>query len=96
MLHFHPPPQQTENMDEEPSRVLHFRNVTPEVSQADLQGLCSSFGKVENILLLRDKNQALVQMDSIASASQVMNFFPGGQAEVAGTAALHLSQLLFL
>lgn len=70
--------------DEEPSRVLHLRNVTSEVSHADLQNLASPFGKVQNIVLLRDKNQALIQMDSVAAASAVLNFYTTGYTEVGG------------
>eukprot|EP00668_Euglena_longa_P025989 GGOE01032510.1.p1 GENE.GGOE01032510.1~~GGOE01032510.1.p1 ORF type:complete len:297 (+),score=70.20 GGOE01032510.1:25-891(+) len=70
--------------DEEPSRVLHLRNVTSEVSHADLQNLASPFGKVQNIVLLRDKNQALIQMDSVAGASAVLNFYTTGYTEVGG------------
>eukprot|EP00994_Dinema_validum_P002565 NODE_1570_length_908_cov_61.894063_g1223_i0.p1 GENE.NODE_1570_length_908_cov_61.894063_g1223_i0~~NODE_1570_length_908_cov_61.894063_g1223_i0.p1 ORF type:complete len:203 (+),score=39.55 NODE_1570_length_908_cov_61.894063_g1223_i0:72-680(+) len=72
------------SMDEEPSRVLHLRNVTAEVTTQDLQGMASPFGRVENIVFLRDKNQALIQMDSVASATAVLQSFAAGYTEVSG------------
>jgi len=70
--------------DEEPSRVLHLRNVTAEVSHADLQNLAAPFGKVQNVVLLREKNQALIQMESAAAATAVLNFYTTGYTEVGG------------
>eukprot|EP00992_Anisonema_acinus_P008009 TRINITY_DN407_c0_g1_i1.p1 TRINITY_DN407_c0_g1~~TRINITY_DN407_c0_g1_i1.p1 ORF type:complete len:295 (+),score=72.75 TRINITY_DN407_c0_g1_i1:53-937(+) len=71
-------------MDEEPSRVLHLRNVTSEVTHQDLHQMAAPYGKVENIIFLRDKNQALIQMDSIPSSTSVLNSFPTGYTEVSG------------
>lgn len=51
-----------------PSRVLHFNNVTPEISQADLVGLCNKYGEVTNVVMLKSKNQALIEFRNINSA----------------------------
>ena len=71
-------------MDEEPSRVLHCRNVTEEITHADLQNVGAPFGKVDNVVLLKEKKQALLQMESVAAASAVLNFYTTGYTEVGG------------
>eukprot|EP00993_Chasmostoma_nieuportense_P005262 NODE_5892_length_597_cov_22.495745_g5727_i0.p1 GENE.NODE_5892_length_597_cov_22.495745_g5727_i0~~NODE_5892_length_597_cov_22.495745_g5727_i0.p1 ORF type:complete len:184 (-),score=81.52 NODE_5892_length_597_cov_22.495745_g5727_i0:46-540(-) len=71
-------------MGEEPSRVLHLRNVTGEVTQLDIQSMACPFGTVENIVLLREKHQALIQMESVAAASNLMQFYASGYCELAG------------
>eukprot|EP00331_Platyophrya_macrostoma_P023132 CAMPEP_0176447408 /NCGR_PEP_ID=MMETSP0127-20121128/25005_1 /TAXON_ID=938130 /ORGANISM="Platyophrya macrostoma, Strain WH" /LENGTH=376 /DNA_ID=CAMNT_0017833831 /DNA_START=73 /DNA_END=1200 /DNA_ORIENTATION=+ len=67
------------------SRVVHMRNVTPEVSQLSIQNLIQSFGRIRNIVMLRQKNQALVEMESQQSAQQLVDFFKDpGFAEIDG------------
>lgn len=67
------------------SRVIHMRNVTPEVSQLSIQNLVQSFGRIRNIVMLRQKNQALVEMESQQSAQQLVDFFKDpGFAEIDG------------
>lgn len=69
----------------EASRVVHMRNVTPEVSQLSIQNLIQSFGRIRNIVMLRQKNQALVEMESQQSAQQLVDFFKDpGFAEIDG------------
>lgn len=69
----------------EPSCVLHLRNVTPEVSQLSIQNIVSSFGAIKNIVMLRQKNQALVEMESVQAAQQLVDFFrTEGFAEIDG------------
>eukprot|EP00771_Trimastix_marina_P004009 gnl/Trimastix_PCT/736.p1 GENE.gnl/Trimastix_PCT/736~~gnl/Trimastix_PCT/736.p1 ORF type:complete len:467 (+),score=110.36 gnl/Trimastix_PCT/736:88-1401(+) len=60
-----------------PSRVLHFRNVGPEISQADILALCVPFGPVANLIMLRSKNQALLQFQDITSAKNFIGYFSG-------------------
>ncbi|KAL0483831.1 polypyrimidine tract-binding protein [Acrasis kona] len=54
---------------EEPTRVIHFRHVAQGTTQSDLVDLCSPYGKVTHILLLKN-NQALVQFADLACAMQ--------------------------
>lgn len=69
----------------EPSRVVHLRNVTPEVSQLSIQNLLQSFGRIKSVVMLRQKNQALVEMESLQSAQQLVDFFKEpGYAEIDG------------
>jgi hypothetical protein len=58
----------------EPSRVLHFRNVATDVSQNDIVSLVKPFGNVIQLLILRSKNQALLQFESIKQASDYLNY----------------------
>lgn len=79
------PPAPRSNEIGEASRVVHMRNVTPEVSQLSIQNLVQSFGRIRNIVMLRQKNQALVEMESQQSAQQLVDFFKDpGFAEIDG------------
>ena len=69
----------------DPSPVVHLRNVTPEVSQLSIQNLVQSFGRVKSIVMLRQKNQALVAMETIESAKQIVEYFKDpGYSEIDG------------
>lgn len=39
------------------SRVVHLRNVPPDLTDVELIHLCIPFGKITNFLLLKSKNQ---------------------------------------
>jgi len=85
----HPPPVGVgvprNNEIGEPSRVIHMRNVTPDVSQLSIQNLALSFGRIRNIVMLRQKNQALIEMESLQSAQQMVEYFKeAGFAEIDG------------
>jgi polypyrimidine tract-binding protein 2 len=41
----------------EPSKVLHIRNVGPEVTEHDLLQLAQAFGVPQKVVMLRAKNQ---------------------------------------
>lgn len=69
----------------EASTVIHLRNVTPEVSQLSIQNTIQSFGRIRNIVMLRQKNQALVEMESTNAAQQLVEFFKDpGYVEIDG------------
>lgn len=69
----------------EASTVIHLRNVTPEVSQLSIQNTIQSFGRIRNIVMLRQKNQALVEMESVNAAQQLVEFFKDpGYVEIDG------------
>jgi hnRNP-L/PTB/hephaestus splicing factor len=61
-----------------PTRVIHFRHVTSEISQFDIVNLCSTFGKVTHVLLLKN-NQALVQFADLNCAIQFIQHYGGDQ-----------------
>ncbi|KAK7202109.1 RNA-binding protein [Novymonas esmeraldas] len=67
------------------SSVIHMRNVTPDVTQLSIQNLAQNFGDIKHIVMLRQMNQALVEMKSHKSAEQLVDFFKEpGYAEIDG------------
>ncbi|KAH9548974.1 hypothetical protein CY35_11G116100 [Sphagnum magellanicum] len=68
----------------EPSKVLHIRNVGPEVTEHDLLQLAQAFGVPQKVVMLRAKNQALLQMQDVASAINVMQYYSTVQPSVRG------------
>ncbi|XP_054607357.1 polypyrimidine tract-binding protein 2 isoform X3 [Nothobranchius furzeri] len=58
-----------------PSRVLHIRKVPSEVSDAELIALGLPFGKVTNILTLKGKNQAFLEMGTEEAAITMVNYY---------------------
>ncbi|GMH31639.1 hypothetical protein Nepgr_033483 [Nepenthes gracilis] len=68
----------------EPSKVIHVRNVGHEISENDLLQLFQPFGAITKLVMLRAKNQALVQMQDIPSAINVLQFYTNVQPSVRG------------
>jgi hypothetical protein len=83
-------PQQTpqplpESMaDDPPSKVIHFRNVTNEITQEDIMELATPFGQVEKIVMMRTKNQCLLEFKDLANAIMMSNFYVNTQPQVRG------------
>ncbi|KAJ4786493.1 Polypyrimidine tract-binding protein-like protein [Rhynchospora pubera] len=68
----------------EPSKVIHVRNVGLEIAEADLLQLIHPFGTVTKIVMLRAKNQALLQMNDMASAVSALQYYSTVQPSVRG------------
>ncbi|XP_062148140.1 polypyrimidine tract-binding protein homolog 3-like [Alnus glutinosa] len=68
----------------EPSKVLHVRNVGHEITENDLLQLVQQFGVVAKSVMLRAKNQALIQMQDVASAVNVVQYYTNIQPSVRG------------
>ncbi|GLJ42522.1 hypothetical protein SUGI_0881510 [Cryptomeria japonica] len=68
----------------EPSKVLHIRNVGPEISEADLFKLVENLGTATKLVILRAKNQALMQMRDIPSAVSVLDHYSTIQPSIRG------------
>ncbi|KAK9404052.1 polypyrimidine tract-binding protein 2 [Crotalus adamanteus] len=51
-----------DKMDGAPSRVLHIRKLPGEVTETEVIALGLPFGKVTNILMLKGKNQAFLEL----------------------------------
>eukprot|EP00252_Welwitschia_mirabilis_P014051 TRINITY_DN3107_c0_g1_i5.p1 TRINITY_DN3107_c0_g1~~TRINITY_DN3107_c0_g1_i5.p1 ORF type:complete len:462 (-),score=78.92 TRINITY_DN3107_c0_g1_i5:174-1559(-) len=68
----------------EPSKVLHIRNVGAEISENDLLQLVQRFGTVTKLVMLRAKNQALMQMHDITSAMDVLDHYTTVQPSIRG------------
>ena len=58
-----------------PSKVIHIRNIPSDVTEAEIIHLGIPFGRVTNVLVLKGKNQAFLEMDDEASASAMVNYF---------------------
>uniref|UniRef100_A0A4W3HVL1 Polypyrimidine tract-binding protein 1 n=1 Tax=Callorhinchus milii TaxID=7868 RepID=A0A4W3HVL1_CALMI len=58
-----------------PSRVLHIRKIPNEVSETEVLSLGLPFGKVTNLLMLKGKNQAFVEMASEEAAVTMVNYY---------------------
>jgi hnRNP-L/PTB/hephaestus splicing factor len=58
-----------------PSRVIHIRNIVAGVSEAEVIQLALPFGKVTNILMMKQKNQAFVEFESDGCAQTMVSFF---------------------
>lgn len=58
-----------------PSRVLHIRKLPSDVTDTEVIALGLPFGKVTNILTLKGKNQAFLEMGSEESAVTMMSYY---------------------
>lgn len=68
----------------EPSKVIHVRNVGHEITENDLLQLVQPFGSVTKLVMLRTKNQALLQMQDVASAINLVDYYTNVQPSVRG------------
>jgi polypyrimidine tract-binding protein 2 len=75
---------QPEHTTNPPSRVIHFRNVGPDVTQHDLLVLATGFGAIEQALMLKSKNQALLQFAELPPAISFMQYYSTVQANIRG------------
>jgi len=66
------------------SKVLHVRNLPTDCSEQELYHIISPFGKIERIVMLRGKNQALVQMDNPSDSSNLVHYYNSVQANIRG------------
>ncbi|GER39951.1 polypyrimidine tract-binding protein-like protein [Striga asiatica] len=66
----------------EPSKVIHVRNVGHEISENDLLQLFQPYGGVNKLVMLRAKNQALVQMQDIPAAVNALQFYANVQPSI--------------
>ncbi|XP_072904702.1 polypyrimidine tract-binding protein 3 isoform X1 [Hemitrygon akajei] len=58
-----------------PSRVLHIRKIPNDVSETEVLSLGIPFGKVTNLLMLKSKSQAFLEMASEEAAVTMVNYY---------------------
>lgn len=58
-----------------PSRVLHLRKIPCDVTEAEVISLGLPFGKVTNLLMLKGKSQAFLEMASEEAAVTMINYY---------------------
>ncbi|XP_048833273.1 polypyrimidine tract-binding protein 2 isoform X2 [Brienomyrus brachyistius] len=64
-----------DRMDCPPSRVIHIRKLPNEVSETEVIALGLPFGKVTNILTLKGKNQAFLELGTEEAAMTMVNYY---------------------
>jgi len=65
-----------------PSRVIHIRNIPNDVTEAEIIHLGIPFGRVTNVLVLKGKNQAFLEMEEETSAVAMVNYFTNCVAQL--------------
>ncbi|XP_024521608.1 polypyrimidine tract-binding protein homolog 3 isoform X1 [Selaginella moellendorffii] len=68
----------------EPSKVLHFRNLTPYIRRGELEKLVRPFGSVTSYRLTT-RTQALLEMKNVKQAKKVVDHFSSAKALVKKT-----------
>uniref|UniRef100_A0A3Q1F942 Polypyrimidine tract binding protein 3 n=1 Tax=Acanthochromis polyacanthus TaxID=80966 RepID=A0A3Q1F942_9TELE len=58
-----------------PSRVLHLRQLPGDVSEQEVLALALPFGRVSQVITLKAKNQAFVEMASEEAAVTMVNYY---------------------
>ncbi|OQV21715.1 Polypyrimidine tract-binding protein 2 [Hypsibius exemplaris] len=61
-----------------PSRVVHIRGIANEIHETEIAALGLPFGRTSNVLLLKGKNQAFLEMADESAAIQMVNFYNSG------------------
>uniref|UniRef100_A0A8B9NYH4 RRM domain-containing protein n=2 Tax=Accipiter nisus TaxID=211598 RepID=A0A8B9NYH4_9AVES len=64
-----------ESLPRSASRVLHLGQIPSEATEADVISLGLPFGTVTNLLMLKGKNQALLEMASEEAAVTMVNYY---------------------
>lgn len=64
-----------DKMESAPSRVLHIRKLPGEVTETEVIALGLPFGKVTNILMLKGKNQAFLELATEETAATMVNYY---------------------
>ncbi|XP_062413035.1 polypyrimidine tract-binding protein 1-like, partial [Sardina pilchardus] len=58
-----------------PSRVIHVRKLPSDINEAEVISLGLPFGKVTNLLMLKAKNQAFIEMNSEEAAQTMVSYY---------------------
>ncbi|XP_041357375.1 polypyrimidine tract-binding protein 1-like isoform X14 [Gigantopelta aegis] len=71
-----------ENQLNGPSRVVHIRSLPHDVTETDIVQLGMPFGKMINVLLLKQKNQAFLEFTDEMSAQNMVAYYQTTPAQV--------------
>ncbi|KAJ8278715.1 hypothetical protein COCON_G00057810 [Conger conger] len=58
-----------------PSRVIHVRKLPNDINEAEVISLGLPFGKVTNLLMLKGKNQAFLEMNTEEAAQTMVSYY---------------------
>ncbi|XP_055904712.1 polypyrimidine tract-binding protein 3 isoform X3 [Eupeodes corollae] len=67
-----------------PSKVIHLRNIPNESSEPDVISLGIPFGRVTNVLVLKGKNQAFLEMADEVSATAMVTCYTHNPPQMRG------------
>lgn len=86
-----PPPPMNNNDNKKiklaqnpPSKVVHIRNIPSDVTETEIVHLGIPFGRVNNVLVLKGKNQAFLEMHDEAAAIAMVSYFTNCAAQLRG------------
>ena len=65
-----------------PSKVVHVRGLPDNTQEYELTALASAFGPVSNVLIMKGKGQAFVEMGDVVCASQFVQYYNSVQAQL--------------
>lgn len=63
------------SVKQEPSRVVHLRNIPHQLTENEIIYLGLSFGMIKNVLFLRSKNQAFLEFEQLSEAQLMIAHF---------------------
>ncbi|KAL1022242.1 hypothetical protein UPYG_G00024110 [Umbra pygmaea] len=58
-----------------PSRVIHLRQLPGDIQESEVISMGMPFGKVTNLLMMKGKNQAFLEMNSVDQAQTMVNYY---------------------
>lgn len=61
--------------DQKPSKVIHMRGIPYDATEYDIKQLGLTFGSVTNILFMKNKGQAFLELADIDSAKTMINYY---------------------
>ncbi|EGC31389.1 hypothetical protein DICPUDRAFT_82723 [Dictyostelium purpureum] len=70
------------NLVHTPSKVVHLRNLPPDCTEQEIISLIEPFGAIENMIIIKGKSQALVQMVEISSAISFIQYYTTVQGSI--------------
>ncbi|XP_057299760.1 polypyrimidine tract-binding protein 1-like [Hydractinia symbiolongicarpus] len=58
-----------------PSKVIHIRQLPHDANEAEVKALGLPFGRVTNMLLMKNKSQAFLELQDVDSAKTMINYY---------------------
>lgn len=67
-----------------PSKVIHLRSLPNDVAESEVVQLGIPFGKMSNVLLLKQKNQAFLEFEDESLATTFVNYYSKMSCQIRG------------
>ncbi|CAF0713679.1 unnamed protein product [Brachionus calyciflorus] len=68
----------------QPSKVVHIRNIPPQITEVEVIQFGLIFGNIINVLNLRSKCQAFLEFEKCEEAQSMINYFANNPIQVTG------------